>query len=206
MTTYVNKNLTKELSPKCRELKKEFEELVRENITRDGIDELMKYIEDETDFYTAPASTRFHCSEEGGLVRHSINVFNELSSNKSMAKDKYSDESIAIVSLFHDLCKVNMYEVSTRNVKDEFGRWKQVPYYTTNEQFPFGHGEQSVYLLMKHGLSITDEEAMAIRWHMGGFTDSVKGGSYSISKAFSSSILAVELHIADLRATHIDEL
>lgn len=184
-------------------MKEKFIKLVKENIKREGIDDLLNYLE-TTDFYEAPASTKYHGAYKGGLLEHSINVFEMLSGSLSYASPKYSKETIALVSLFHDLCKANFYSVEMRNSRNENGQWVKVPYYSTKDQYPFGHGEKSVYLLMKY-LKLTDEEALAIRWHMGGFTDSVKGGSYSLSDAFSSSELALELHIADMRASYILE-
>lgn len=183
-------------------LKEEFIKIVRENIKRDGIEDLLDYLE-TTDFYKAPASTMYHGNYEGGLIEHSLNVFKMLSGSYSSVISEYDMESIAIVSLFHDLCKANLYKVEMRNVKQN-GQWIQVPYYKTDEEFPFGHGEKSVYLLMKF-IKLTDEEALAIRWHMGGFDQAIKGGSYALSGAYSKSLLALELHIADMRATYICE-
>lgn len=182
------------------EQKKElFKNIARKYIHREGLEEVLQYI-DKTDFYRAPASTRFHGDYEGGLVEHSLNVFKMLR-QEHFAREKYSEETIAIVSLFHDLCKANFYAVEMRNAKID-GQWVKVPFYTVKEEYPYGHGEKSVYLLMREGLKITDEEAMAIRWHMGAYTDSVKGGSYSLNDAFNGNPLALELHIADMRATN----
>lgn len=185
-------------------LKESFENLVRENIKRQGVDNFLKWLE-TTDFYTAPASTTHHCAYEGGLVAHSINVFEELL--KSPYIDEYNRDTIAFVSLFHDVCKANTYVVDMRNTKNADGQWVKVPYYKHDEKLPFGHGEKSVYLLMAHGFanSITDEEALAIDWHMGGFDMRSKSGSYGSGIAFENSKLAVELHVADMRATHIVE-
>lgn len=183
--------------------RQEFIDIVQENIKRNGINNLLHYLDEDTDFYTAPASSMFHGNHEGGLVEHSINVFKLLSSNK-MIRDKYSMETIAIVSLFHDFCKINMYKVEMRNAKDENGQWIKVPYYKSNEDFPFGHGEKSAWIVNKF-INITDEEAMAINWHMGGFDARVRGGYNGLSKAFSDSMLVLETHIADMRATYLLE-
>lgn len=143
-----------------------FKELVKTNIHRDGIDQLMNWL-DTTDFYTAPASARKHGAEPGGLCAHSLMVYNCL---KKM-QDNESDESIAITALFHDLCKVNFYKTSMRNTKDDSGRWIQVPYYETNtdDDFPLGHGEKSMYIINQY-MKMSIDEACAIRWHMGGYT------------------------------------
>lgn len=181
-----------------------FIKTVRDNIKRDGVEEFLAYLE-TTDFYTAPASTIHHSCFEGGLVHHSLMVFDELL--KSPNIKEYSRDSIAFVSLFHDVCKVNTYKVEMRNTKNEYGSWIKVPYFKTDEEYPFGHGEKSVYLLMKHGFGndITDEEALAIDWHMGSYDTRTKGGSFGSGNAFSMSALALELHIADMRATHLRE-
>jgi len=181
--------------------KEEFVKIVASTIKRDGISELMSYLENETDFFTAPASTKYHNSFEGGLVDHSLNVYSIL--QQSPICGAYSAETIALVSLFHDLCKANTTVISTRRqLNEETNKWETVPYYETKNKFPFGHGEKSVYLLMKY-IKLTDEEALAINWHMGGYDERAKG--YDLSQAMNLSPLVVELHIADLRATFITE-
>lgn len=182
-------------------MKQKFIDTLKRDVHREGLDSLLDWLE-STDFYKAPASSMFHCNYEGGLVKHSLNVYNTLVSSPFL-KD-YSNETLAIVSLLHDICKANTYVTEMRNTKNEYGQWVKVPYYKTKEEYPFGHGEKSVYLIMKY-MNLTDEEALAIRWHMGGFDHAVKGGSYSLSDAYNSSKLALELHLADMRATYILE-
>lgn len=176
--------------------KEQFIEIYKSNIKREGADKLLNYLENKTDFFTAPASTRFHGVYEGALAEHSINVFNRFQCE--------NEESRAICALLHDVCKTNFYKVEMRNVKVD-DKWEQQPYYTIDDQLPYGHGEKSVYIISGF-IRLTREEAMAIRWHMGGFDDSVKGGSYSMSDAFEKYPLAVQLHIADLQATYLDEV
>lgn len=181
-----------------------FLELLR-STNRDGIESLIEWLE-STDFFTAPASTKYHGAYPGGLLQHSINVYSRLHDEvfRDGSYAKYYDSKI-LVSLLHDVCKANYYVESSRNVKDpETGSWKQIPCYTVAEQFPYGHGEKSVYLISKH-IRLTDEEAIAIRWHMGGFDDAVKGGSRSMEKAYEMYPLALLLHVADMKAAHIDE-
>lgn len=176
--------------------KEEFIEIAKKCICRDGLNELLHTLE-RFDFYTAPASTRFHGSHEGGLVQHCVNVYDAL---VGLAGNEYSAETIAVVALFHDICKMGYYTVEYRNTKDDNGKWIKVPYYGVNDKLPFGHGEKSVFMIqdvMKLGL----EEAMAIRWHMGGFTD--KEQYQTLSKAYNEFPLAVYLHMADLRATYM---
>lgn len=170
-----------------------FIDTVRAYVKRDGVETLLRYL-DKSDFYTAPASTKYHDSEEGGLCKHSLNVF------AKMTKDGVT-ESKAIVSLFHDLCKVGYYKVDYRNSKEN-GVWVKVPYYTVDDRLPYGHGEKSV-LMIQEFMKLTLEEAMAIRWHMGGFEPKENYGY--LSKAFAEFPLALELHIADLRATYEKE-
>ena len=199
--------------------KEEFIELVNKYIKRDGINELMKWLE-TTDFYTAPASTRFHNNFEGGLCAHSINVFNRL---VNLLKNEYGEnfeekcsmESACVMALFHDLCKVGTFVKENRNVKeysevgskqDSKGRfeWVEKESYTTEDSLPYGHGEKSVYILSGF-MKLSRPEAMAINWHMGGFDYRVKGGSYALSDVFYSYPIAFLLHNADLQATYLDE-
>ncbi|MDR2981236.1 MAG: hypothetical protein LBV12_03205 [Puniceicoccales bacterium] len=177
-----------------------------ENIFRAGADDLLKWLK-STDFYTAPASTKYHLAREGGLLEHSINVHNRLKSlvaNEYGAVPPYTDETIAICALLHDLCKADFYKIEMRNAKNEVGQWVKVPYYTVDDQLPYGHGEKSVYIIGAF-MRLEREEAMAIRWHMGGFDDSLKGGGYAMSGAFTKYPLALLLHMADLQATYLDE-
>jgi len=180
--------------------KDEFIKIYTENITRKGSAELLEWIQ-KTDFFTAPASTKFHCACEHGLVMHSVSVFNTLV-EKHFDEENDSMESFAICALLHDLCKAQFYKVSTRNVKnDETGQWEKVPYYSIEDSFPYGHGEKSVFLIERF-MRLKLEEAMAIRWHMGGFDDN---SGYSISQAYDRYPLAVKLHLADLESTYLRE-
>ena len=124
---------------------------------------------------------------------------------KHFEEMKDSKESFAIVSLLHDICKVQYYKISQRNVKNEVtGTWEKVPFYSVEDAFPFGHGEKSVFLIERF-MRLKPAEAMAIRWHMGGFDEAVKGGSYAIGLAYDKFPIAVKLHIADLEATYLHE-
>lgn len=183
-----------------------FIQICQRQIKRSGIVELLRYMDLETDFFTAPASTKYHGNYRGGLLEHSLNVYDALKKLNSLFPDlNISEESIAICALFHDLCKANYYTESTRNVKDDAtGKWSKVPYYTTDDQFPIGHGEKSVILLMKY-IKLNDDEIYAIRWHMGGFDSATKGGDYGESKAYENCPLAVMLHLADMMASYLME-
>ena len=180
--------------------KDEFIKIYTENITRKGSAELLEWIQ-KTDFFTAPASTKFHCACEHGLVMHSVSVFNTMV-EKHYDEESDSLESFAICALLHDLCKAQFYKVSTRNVKnDETGQWEKVPYYSVEDSFPYGHGEKSVFLIERF-MRLRLDEAMAIRWHMGGFDDN---SGYAISQAYDRYPLAVKLHLADLESTYLRE-
>jgi len=184
--------------------KDEFTRIYKENITRAGADKLLDWLENKTDFFTAPASTKYHLSCEGGLCRHSLNVYYRLVGIYKEVEDVAEPETIAIVALLHDICKTNFYTVSTRNKKNEMGQWVEVPFYSIADSFPFGHGEKSVFQIM-HFIHLNADEAMAIRWHMGPFDDSVKGGSFCLSEAYGKYPLALHLHTADMRAAYLDE-
>ncbi len=187
--------------------KNEFIAVFTNNIKRDGADKLLDYL-CANDFFTAPASARFHASYEGGLCYHSVNVYNRLVKLvKADLGDDYnktfSDETLAICGLLHDLCKVNYYTTEMRNVKEN-GAWVQKPFYKIEEKFPYGHGEKSVFIAGQY-IKLTAEEAMAINWHMGGFDERVRGGSFALSDAYAKYKLAVYLHTADILATYVDE-
>lgn len=183
-----------------------FLEIARSIIKRDGIDNLLEYLE-KGDFFTAPASAKFHCDYEGGLLEHSLNVYNRLRQNilnEYGDFNTYSEESIAICGLLHDLCKVDYYKVEMRNVKEK-GEWVQKPYYVVDEKLPYGHGEKSVYIINGF-IRLTREEAIAINWHMGGFDHRVQGGNgTSVGESYKKFPLALWLHLSDMQATYLDE-
>lgn len=188
--------------------KERFIEIYKENITRPGSDKLLEYLlSPSSDFFRAPASTRFHGSYEGGLLEHSLNVYDCLVDylNRDKIKNElgleYSDETIAIVSLLHDLCKVNIYKSGFRNVKDDNGVWRQVPNYTFEDLLPYGHGEKSVYIISGF-MRLTREEAFAIRYHMGFSGDENKT---TIGNALDMFPLALAVNIADMEASFLIE-
>ena len=180
--------------------KEMFDSLARGAIKRAGLESLLDNLS-KSDFYTAPASTKYHDSCPEGLVSHSLRVYHRLIQEAELYCEQIIDhESLAIVGLFHDICKANYYIEATRNTKDENGKWIQVPYYTVDDMFPLGHGEKSVYLLQTE-MRITLEEALAIRWHMGGFEP--EGNYKYLNVAYNKTPLAVMLHIADMKATYL---
>lgn len=188
--------------------KEEFISIYKDKIKREGADKLLEFLE-KSDFFTAPSSTRFHGSYEGGLVAHSVNVYHCLTDYLSRPRTKelygmdYSEETVAIVALLHDVCKINFYSVDFRNKKnDETGQWEKVPYYTINDTLPYGHGEKSVYILSGYFYGenrLTREEAFAIRYHMGfsGIED-----KNTIGRALEMYPLALALNVADMEASY----
>jgi len=185
-------------------MKNEFLNLLQ-SVQRNGIEKLIAYLE-KTDFFKAPASTRYHGNYEGGLLEHSLNVYNLLKTkiNQKPFSDilNISDETIILISLLHDICKANYYVVDYRNKKNEEGVWVKEPYYTINDSIPYGHGEKSVMMISKF-IDLSLEEMYAIRWHMG-FSEP-KELYNTISLVFEKYPIALALHEADLEASYLLE-
>ena len=190
--------------------KEEFIKIINENVKREGIDNLLNYLE-ESGFYECPASTRYHGSYEGGLLDHSLNVYYSLLEELKFIfgddwNKRYSLETVTIVSLFHDLCKIGRYEKSWKNVKNnDTGVWEQVQVYQYNKNyFTMGHASLSLQRILKF-INITDEESQAIYWHMGAFDISQYSDVSQLGESFSKNTLAFALHMADMIATYVCE-
>ena len=189
--------------------KERFIDLYKTHIHREGADKLLEYLDSPaSDFFTAPASTKFHNNVPGGLLSHSLNVYDCLVSyykserrTQLFGLSDVSDETLAVVALLHDICKVNVYKESKRNVKDESGVWRQVPYYEFKDELPYGHGEKSVYVISGF-MRLSREEAFAIRYHMG-FSN--EDDPRNVGAAFEMFPLALALSIADTEATYFVE-
>ena len=187
--------------------KEEFIELYQTHIHRDGAEGLLDYLENKSDFFTAPASAKYHGAYPGGLCDHSVNVYHCLADYLARPRVQelygleYSQETIAIVSLLHDVCKVGCYKAGSRNVKGPDGKWTAVPTFFFEDPLPYGHGEKSVYIVNGY-LRLTREEAMAIRWHMGfsGTED-----NRLVGQALQKYPLAFALATADMDATYFLE-
>ncbi len=186
----------------------DFLKIYNQYIKRDGGDKFLDYLlSKSSDFFTAPASTRFHGSYKGGLVEHSLNVYYCLKDYLSRTRVKelynmsYDDETIAIAGLLHDVCKINCYKQGMRNVKDENGVWQAVSVFEYDDKLPYGHGEKSVYIISGF-MKLTREEAFSIRYHMGfsGIED-----KRSIGTAFKEFPLGFALSTADMEATYLIE-
>ena len=180
--------------------REEFLQIWQQHITRPGSEKLLDWMDHKTDFFTAPASTRFHGACEGGLCMHSLNVYHAL--HDTFFAEGDSEETFAICALLHDLCKANYYKVGTRNVKnDATGQWERVPTYTFDDPLPYGHGEKSVYIVNGF-VRLSREEAMAIRWHMG---FSGPEDNRTVGQALQKYPLAFALATADAEASYFLE-
>ena len=187
--------------------KEEFLEIYTSQIHREGADALLDYLQNKSDFFTAPASAKFHSAHAGGLCEHSVNVYHCLADYLARPRVQelygleYSQESIAVVALLHDLCKIGCYKAGTRNVKGADGKWQTVPTFFYEDALPYGHGEKSVYIISGF-LRLSREEAMAIRWHMG-FSGSED--ARLVGQALEQYPLAFALSVADMEATYFLE-
>ena len=187
--------------------KEEFVQIYQEHIHREGAEALLDYLLHRSDFFTAPASARYHSAYAGGLCDHSLHVYDCL--KEYLARDRvrdlygleYSEETIAIASLLHDLCKIGCYKATTRNVKGEDGRWQAVPSFQFDDPLPYGHGEKSVYIISGF-MRLSREEAMAIRWHMG---FSGPEDNRMVGQALTKYPLAFALSTADMEASYFLE-
>ena len=201
--------------------KEEFQALARKYIKRDGLEKLLAWLE-QTDFYSAPASTKFHLSVEGGLCQHSLNVFyamvelckkhwekegkeDDIFNGESLdAEGAFNMENIAIVALFHDICKANCYVKDWKNVKVN-GKWEQQEYWKWEEQFIYGHGSKSVYIIQQY-MRLYIDEAQAIRFHMGGREDPLSQMfERQYAEVYEKSKFAVMLYLADCYASFLIE-
>lgn len=181
--------------------KQEFLKIVDRNIKREGIWELTEWLAN-TDFFLAPASTRYHGCYEGGLAVHSLNVYSQLKKLCKWYECDASDESIAIVSLFHDLCKVGCYKTEMRWRKDKNNQWEQYPTWTFHEDFAYGgHGAKSVFLLQSF-MKLSPEEASAINCHMGQWDATTYSNPTAV---YERNKLAWLLHVADEAADFLME-
>lgn len=167
---------------------------------REGIENLIAFMQ-KSDYFKAPASTRFHGCYEGGLAEHSMKVYEILKKKveTSVLPIEVPEESIAIIALLHDICKANYYKVDYRNAKNALGVWEKVPYYAVEDTIPYGHGEKSVMMVSEY-IKLTNEEKYAIRWHMG-YTEPKELYS-TIGEAYKKYPLALLMHEADLEATY----
>ena len=182
--------------------KQEFLTICRASIQREGLEGLLDWL-CKADFFTAPASTHYHGGYPGGLCQHSIDVYQYAQKLIFLMPKAPTEESVAIATLFHDLCKVNLYKKDKKNQKID-GVWQEVPYYVVDEKFHFGgHGSKSVFLIQQF-MKLTTEEAAAINCHMG-FSDGSPSVVRDVSNAYQQFPLAFIVHVADEAATFLLE-
>ena len=197
----------------ARDPRADFLAVYHDTIRRDGRSSLLYWLENETDFFMAPASSKHHLAQPGGLAVHSLNVYKRL--RQIAVRDIFKNgpghlteeqnETLAILGLLHDVCKVGVYHQETKRRKNpDTGEWEDSLGYTFRDPFPLGHGEKSLFLITCY-MALTKEEALAIRWHMGAYDDAVKGGSRSMNEAMKLTPLVWRLHEADMCAAQIDE-
>ena len=187
------------------------------SVKRDGIPELLAYLTDKTDFFIAPSSTKYHDAVEGGLLHHSLEVYHNLIELSKIFKTDLPQDSLTLIALLHDVCKTNFYRLEKKQLPrkkengdiayDEFNRkiWDETLVWTIDDQFPLGHGEKSVIIVQRF-IKLTDEEIMAIRWHMMAYDD-VKGsyaGNLAITNASEKYRIIPLFHMADLAASFLE--
>jgi len=172
---------------------------------KDIPDAFFSYL-DKSDFFSAPASTKYHDAQEGGLVRHSLKVYETLATLNYHYLLGFSDSTVAKTALLHDICKTGMYKRKLKNTKLADGRWVKTEVWEVQDELPLGHGEKSVIVLLSQGVPLTEEEQLAIRWHMGGFDESARAyaGSLALRNAMSRSKLPTALHIADMMSVWLN--
>lgn len=192
-----------------------FLSIARQYIQREGLETLLQYLEQKTDFFTAPSSASFHLNEAGGLCRHSLNVFEtaigiystviepKITAGTAAFASPVSEESIAIACLFHDLCKTNFYREKDKWKKDENNQWISYKGYEIDDSFPFGHGEKSC-IMINWFMKLHQDELLAIRWHMGMFemTEAGTGSRFAYRAAMEKSPLVSLLQTADMLAAN----
>ena len=169
------------------------------SVNREGMQNLIEFLE-KSDFFEAPASTKYHGAFKGGLLEHSYKVYEILKEKVKIHNLEVSEETIIVSAILHDICKVNFYKIDYRNAKNKMGEWEKVPYYTIEDTIPYGHGEKSVMMLTEY-IKLTNEEKYSIRWHMGFSEPKELYGT--LGQAFKKYPLALLLHEADLEATYL---
>jgi len=177
-----------------------------ETVNRHGMENVIAYL-NESDFFTAPASTKYHCNYTGGLAEHSLNVYELLDEKVKRFKLDVPDQSIIICALLHDVCKIDFYKEGQVWYKDDgLGPWKNKQGWKVEDSFPTGHGEKSVFILQRF-MQLTDEEVLAIRWHMG-MCDPGTHFNYPSGMAYQTASkhkLVTLLQTADYEASYVVE-
>ena len=173
---------------------------------RDGIDKLADYLSDSTDFFTAPASTRFHNNFSGGLAQHCLNVYENFKSLLEIKGIEMSEDSIIICALLHDLCKCNTYVVETRNRKNEQGQWEKYNIWATNKDvdIPLPHSSRSIAIIRKF-IKLSIKEELTIFYHMGPYGGEDYEYRNMLKAANEKYPQTVLFYVADTIASYLDE-
>lgn len=173
---------------------------------RDGIDKLADYLSDSTDFFTAPASTRFHNNFSGGLAQHCLNVYENFKSLLEIKGIEMSEDSIIICALLHDLCKCNTYVVETRNRKNEQGQWEKYNIWATNKEvdIPLPHSSRSIAIIRKF-IKLSIKEELTIFYHMGPYGGEDYEYRNMLKAANEKYPQTVLFYVADTIASYLDE-
>lgn len=153
-------------------------------VDRGGVDGLMDWL-DSTDAYSAPCSTRHHLAEKGGLIEHSLSVYDTLCKLDDTFCTEFESDSMVITALTHDFCKVDYYVPDKKWNKDT-GAWRQIDIWSIRDSLPLGHGNKSLYLVSKF-IDLTDDEAAAIVHHMTCWNPSVVL-DYSAGASFNTAV------------------
>ena len=178
---------------------------------RDGVDKVIDFVK-RTDFYYAPASSKYHSNYQGGLLDHSLIVYSLANKYRAVIvgekpdlAGKIKDESIIISSLLHDICKACFYVQTEKWKKDSSSNWIQYPGYEVNDTFPIGHGEKSVIMLQNIGLTLYPDEMLAIRYHMGMYDDANCSLKQAQFTAVQMTPLVPIIQMADFTASSMME-
>lgn len=186
---------------KTEEIKNKIVELLN-STERKGMDRVLKYLE-SSDFFEAPASTKYHGNYDGGLAEHSLNVHTLFSEKNKRFDLGLSEETVIISSLLHDFCKINFYNKQTCWRKNDSNRWESYQGYKVQDDFPIGHGEKSV-IMLQNFIRLTREEIFLIRWHMG--ASEPKEMQMNLNNTYSIFPAAVALHTADMETSYLLEV
>ena len=195
-------------------LRADFMAVYSDTIRRDGASSMLCWL-DYNGFFESPASRNRHLPQPGGLVVHSLNVWRrlrEITVRDLTDRDapgvrhlsEAEEETVALLGLLHDVCKADVYHQTDPFKAAMEGKLATMAPYEFRDPFPLGHGEKSLFLITRH-MALTEEEALAIRWHMGAYDDAVKGGSRSMTEAMNLTTWVWRLQEADMCAAWIDE-
>lgn len=201
------------MSCNINENKEEFVKLLK-STGREGVDDVIEELE-RLGFFAAPASAGHHLNVEGGLVQHSLNtckaafaIWEGMKALEPSLDTEVKKESIIISALLHDVCKADIYKRSVKKRKNKLGQWEDCEGYKVSyKDFPMGHGEKSLVVILLSGLELYDDEMLAIRWHMGawGLNQNSFEDVRNYDTAQKEYPLVAIIHAADVMAANVME-